>query len=119
MSKRSLETNDLIRSIYLSSPNIALNGIYVALTVTRANANENKYISEIWILRTYNGDVVSVLAGKGDSIPRWNPSSTSILFLSRRGFKEEEKGNALYVYRINGGEPRRIIARKEGISNPY
>ena len=103
----------------MSSPNIASNGVYVALTVTRANANENKYINEIWILNTDNGDVVSVLAGEGDSIPRWNPSSISILFLLRRGFKEEEKGNALYVYHINGGEPRRIIARKEGVSNPY
>ena len=103
----------------MSDPEISPNGVYAAFTVIGVNVNENKYVNEIWILRANNGDVVSVLAGEGDSIPRWNPSSTSILFLSRRGFKEEEKGNALYVYHINGGEPRRIIARKEGVSNPY
>jgi len=103
----------------LSDPEISPNGVYAAFTVIGVNVNENKYVNEIWILRANNGDVVSVLAGEGDSIPRWNPSSISILFLLRRGFKEEEKGNALYVYHINGGEPRRIIARKEGISNPY
>ena len=40
------------------------------------------------------------------------------MFLSKRNFAKDEKGNALYVISSEGGEARQILKREEGIGSP-
>jgi len=115
-NKKTLEVDDFLKITYVSDPQISPNGKYVAMVVIRNSLEENKYINEIWVVDAINGEQKTFFSGEGDTWPRWDPSSKRILFISRRGLKEGEKGNLLYIASVEGGEPRLLLKRKEGIS---
>jgi len=115
MERRGLSIEDFARLTHPADPQISPDGSKVAFVVVRPSLSENRYINEVWIVDSESGSVLATLSGEGDSAPRWSPDSRSIVFVSRRGFKEGEKGGALYIYPM-GGEPRRVLARKEGVS---
>ena len=110
-SKRKLEVEDILKLYRFGEVDVSVNGD-VAFTVSRNDLDKNKVLSEIHIIRRDGTHVY--LVGEGDSNPRWSPSGKLLVFTSRRGASEKDKGVGLYIW-SGVGEPRRITWFKHGI----
>jgi dipeptidyl aminopeptidase/acylaminoacyl peptidase len=79
---------------------------------------DDAYDSDVYVTDVQGSTKDSFTAGKKDYDPKWSPDGTSILFLSRRQFDKDDKGNALYIISAKGGEARLFHKTKDGIDNP-
>ena len=113
VSKRKLEIDDILRLYRFSGVDLSVKGD-VAFTVSRNDLDANKVLSEIHIIRRDGTHVY--LVGEGDSGPRWSPNGSLLVFTSRRGAKEEEKGTGLFIW-SGFGEPRKITWFKHGVED--
>jgi len=114
---RKLRIDDFSRIVHVADPQISLDGSKLALVTVRPMLEDNRYHYEIWIYDVKSGDAIcSISSAEGDFAPKWSPSGKKLVFISRRGFKEEEKGNAIYLS-VLAGEPRFIVKKKEGFKN--
>ncbi|RLE51957.1 MAG: S9 family peptidase [Candidatus Methanomethylicota archaeon] len=113
---RSLKIDDFSKIVHVADPQLSPDGKKLALVTVRPNLKENKYNYEILLYDVETGDTLySISSEEGDQSPRWSPSGKKIVFTSRRGFKEEEKGNAIFLS-VLAGEPRLIAKKREGFS---
>lgn len=115
---RRLQLDDLDRFVMVSDPRVSPDLERLAFVETRIDRERDDYSSSIWILRLGDAEPVQFLSGGRDHHPRWSPDGRSLLFLSRRGMKEGEKGNSLFITPLGGGEPRPVLKMKEGIDQP-
>ncbi len=90
----------------------------MAISVHQANLEEDAYASDIVIVDSNGSGSTRFTYGGKDSDPRWSPDGRSLIFLSRRSFSKDEKGNELMLVGAQGGEARRLLRRKEGIEGP-
>ncbi len=79
---------------------------------------EDSYDSDVYISKVSGGSPEPFTTGKKDYDPKWSPDGKSILFLSRRHFGKDDKGNALYVINVEGGEAKLLHKTKDGVDNP-
>ncbi len=113
---RRLSLEDFSRLVHVGDPQVSPDGRYVAVSVVRPQLEDNRYLREIWVYDAETLEPRATLQSESDSSPRWSPDGVKLLFTSRRGLKREEKGEALYVYHIGGGEPRLVYKAKYGVS---
>lgn len=84
----------------------------VAFTVTTTDWNENRYDTEIWLIRENEKPFQLTNNPKNNSSgPLFSPDGKWISFLSDRGNKTQ-----IYVMRPDGGEPKVVTQEEEGIS---
>jgi acylaminoacyl-peptidase len=115
---RRLQLDDLYHFVMVSDPRVSPDLGKLALVEARIDRERDDYTSNIWVLRLRDGEPIQFLSGGRDHHPRWSPDGGSLLFLSRRGMGEGERGAGLYVAPIGGGEPRLIVKMREGIEQP-
>jgi len=115
---RAVQPSDLKLYRMLSEPSLSPDGKLVALSVKKANLDDDLYDSDVFIARADGSGVQSFTSGKRDSDPVWSPDGKRLLFLSRRQFAKEEKGNALYTIGSDGGEASLLIRPKGGVEDP-
>jgi dipeptidyl aminopeptidase/acylaminoacyl peptidase len=115
---RPVQPSDLKYYQMLSEPRFSPDGRRVAVSVQRANIEDDLYDSDVFVADTDHPGFRRFTNGKRDSGPVWSPDGQSLLFLSRRQFGKEEKGMALYVIGTNGGEARLLTVSKTGIDDP-
>lgn len=113
-----LQIDDLTRFVAVSDPQISPTLDKVAFVVVKANEERDDYESTIWIVNRSDGSPVRFLSGWKDRNPRWSQDGKQLLFVSDRGMREGEKGAALFVSPVYGGEPRAILRSKAGIGQP-
>ncbi|MBS7638095.1 S9 family peptidase, partial [Candidatus Bathyarchaeota archaeon] len=116
--RRRLQLDDLDRFVLISDPRISPDLERLAFVETRIDRERDDYSSSIWVVRLGDAEPVQFLSGGRDHHPRWSPDGKSLLFLSRRGVKEGERGNSLFIAPIGGGEPRLVLKMREGIEQP-
>ena len=115
MKRRPIDIKDFARIVHVGDPQISPDGKYLAFSVVRPCLEENKYLREIWIYELPDAKPITVLQSESDTSPRWSLDGDKLLFTSRRGMKENDKGEAIYVYHVGGGEPRLVYRAKHGI----
>ncbi|OYT38095.1 MAG: hypothetical protein B6U89_06325 [Desulfurococcales archaeon ex4484_58] len=113
MGKRKFSIEDILKLRRFGDLDVSGRGD-VAFTISYSDLDKNKNLSEIHIIRS--DGVKAFLVGEGDSSPRWSPDSKLLVFLSRRGAGEKDKGIGVFVW-SGVGEPRRIIWFKYGVND--
>ena len=97
---RALEVEDVLALAAVSNPEISPEGSWVAYVVTKRDFEENINDSDVWVVRTEDGEPVQLTHHKGvDNSPRWAPDGTWLAFVSDRGEKTQ-----VYGIRPDGGE---------------
>ena len=110
---RKVSPVDLAAYKTISRPRISPNGD-VAVSVHAADLKEDRYTSDIWVLR-HRGKLERFTSSGKDGDPTWSPNGRMILFSSKRGIQKDEKGGELYVIPAAGGEAKLAVKRKEGV----
>ena len=111
---KNLKIDDFSRIVHVTDPQITQDGEKLAFTVIRPMLKENRYKYEIWVVNLKTQETTYIISSrKKEHTPRWSPSGKKLIFISRRGFKRKDKGNAIYLT-VLAGEPRLVARRKEG-----
>ncbi|HSB36498.1 MAG TPA: hypothetical protein VLH41_06445, partial [Thermoanaerobaculia bacterium] len=109
--------DDLAKIVRLSSPRISPDGASIAVVVTRADVEKNKWIPEL--------DLVDVATGarrvltrdrKGASHPRWSPSGDRLAFLAADGTEKDAKPQ-IWVLPMAGGEAQKVTSAPTGVQH--
>jgi len=109
--------DDLAKIVRLSSPRISPDGASIAVVVTRADVEKNKWIPGL--------DLVDVATGarrvltrdrKGVSHPRWSPSGDRLAFLAADGTEKDAKPQ-IWVLPMAGGEAQKVTSAPTGVQH--
>lgn len=101
LPKRAMEVDDLFRLQRLASPQVSPDGQWVVYVQTTVNVENNKGVSQLWLVATDGKTPPRKLtsAGKKDLNPCWSPDGQWILFESNRSGSMQ-----LWAIRVSGGE---------------
>ncbi len=92
-----LEPEDLVHLRIVSSPIISRSGDRVFVTLTRMDLEKDVYETNIWVYELSSKKFYGLTSGPQDYSPEPSPRGDLLVFLSRRGFAEKERGTALYA----------------------
>jgi dipeptidyl aminopeptidase/acylaminoacyl peptidase len=92
-------------------------GARLVFTVQDYNLEKNNSLTHLWLLNTAPGATARQLttAESSDTAPQWSPDGTRVAFTAKRGADENA---SLYVIRVDGGEPEKILELPLPISGP-
>ncbi|HEX7614825.1 MAG TPA: S9 family peptidase [Thermoanaerobaculia bacterium] len=109
--------DDLEKIVRLSSPRISPDGVSIAVVVTRADVEKNKWISELELVDVATGARrVLTRERKGVSHPRWSPSGDRLAFLASEGAEKDAKSQ-IFVLPMAGGEAERVTSAPTGVQH--
>jgi dipeptidyl aminopeptidase/acylaminoacyl peptidase len=107
----------------VADPRLSPDGKSVVWVVTAADLKQNRRRSAIWIAAADGSGEPRVLttSPQSSSAPRWRPDGKALLFLSSRpaagDVATDTPRTQAWLLPLDGGEPRRITAAKNGVSN--
>jgi len=115
--KRLITPHDLWAMKRLGSPALSTDGKLVVFTVTEWSIEKNKSTTHLWLADLAGGAPrrLTSAPNAADASPQWSPDGKRIAFTSKRG---EDEAAALYVMRVDGGEPEKILELPYFISSP-
>ena len=111
---KALQLNDFLNYQYLSALEFAPKGQHAVFAVSKADLEENKYRSNLWLYKKESGKISKLTAMDQEKSAVWLDDET-VLFPSLRDEalkKATEKGEAWTVYyaiNINGGEAQEFM----------
>lgn len=112
MGKRLLTPQDLFRFAYLGDAQVSPDGSLVAYVHERLDQEQDKVLSEVWVVPASGGEPRKLTAGPRDRLPRWSPDGRTLAFVSDRSGKPQ-----LWMISVAGGEAERIET-KEDVASP-
>jgi dipeptidyl aminopeptidase/acylaminoacyl peptidase len=112
---RSFELADLARVVRLADPQISPDGRSIAIVVSRANLDEDRYDAEVTLVDVDSGKLRALTSDRrGVGQPRWSPSGDRLAFLASVGTGRDAHPQ-LFVLAMIGGEARRITNAANGV----
>src|SRR6266545_3839193 len=112
--RRPMEFDDLLRALRLSDPQISPDGKTIACVVTKADKEENRTDSDIWLVPLAGGEPRQLTSSpKHDRHPRWSPDGKWIAFESNRGGSFQ-----IYLIAADGGEARQLTTISTEATQP-
>lgn len=101
---RPMTHDDLVKLRSVGRPALSPDGRRVVFELKRADAKANRNFTQLMIVSNDGTGLRSLTAGKYNyTRPAWSPDGRSLAFISDR-----EKGQCLFVMRMDGGEALRI-----------
>ena len=111
------ELDDLARIVRLSSPRISPDGASIAVVVTRANVEKNKWIGELDLVDAATGALrVLTRDRKGVAHPRWSPTGDRLAFLAMDGAEKDPK-EQIWILPMAGGEAQKVTNAPSGVQH--
>lgn len=114
-SKKIPAFDDVLALKSASSTQLSPDGKYVLFTIRECDWEENKYISQVWLLNVETKEKRQMTFSKeGSSNPAWKPGSHYFGFLSAR-----DKDNITQVYEMYalGGEAHPLTKSKTNVNS--
>lgn len=100
-----------LRSV--GSPAISPDGRTIAYTVRSADWEENRFDTEIWLVREGEPPFQLTRTATGSSgTPRWSPDGGLVAFLADRGKQQQ-----IYLMRTTGGEAWALTAGEDDVAD--
>ena len=113
-SPRATTPEDIARIAYVSGATISHRGDRVAFVVTKLDPARNRYVQNVWLVRTDGGGPQQLTRGDGDTDPQWSPDDRRIAFASARAGGVPQ----VYVIALDGGEARKLTSEVKGAAGP-
>ncbi len=116
-AKKRFSLDDLEKIVRISSPRISPDGASIAVVVSRADVEKNKWIPELDLVDAATGARrVLTRDRKGVSHPRWSPSGDRLAFLALEGTEKEAKSQ-IWVLPMAGGEAQKVTSAPAGVQH--
>ncbi|MBA2279670.1 MAG: S9 family peptidase [Acidimicrobiia bacterium] len=108
---------DIGKLVNVSDPAVSPDGRTVAVTVTRADADANRFRSAIWLVPTNEGPPRQLTAGdESDNGARWSPTGDRVAFVRTTSADGSPPRSAVLVLPVaGGGEAVTVAESAEGI----
>ncbi len=112
--KRSISSEDFYRIKKITESVISPDGENIAYVVQQVDKQNNKYISNIWLIRTDSGKQRQLTTSHAqDASPAWSPDSKYLAFTSNRSGKSQ-----IWIIPVDGGEAWTLTNLASGASAP-
>ncbi len=113
---RLLRVEDIYSIREVDDPRVSPDGAWVAFTVTRLDAEEDRADTDIYMtsLVEPGGQPVRLTAGAGsETRPRWSPDGRYLAYLAAR----EEEPTQVWLLDRRGGEPVPLTSHQASVSD--
>ena len=104
---KPVHIEDLLAYRFLSAVEFAPDGRLAAFVVKRADREENRYLSDLYLVDLGSRSVSRLTSGGSDGPFVWGGDGRGLYFLSRRDGEDGDEP-ALYRIRVDGGEAERV-----------
>jgi dipeptidyl aminopeptidase/acylaminoacyl peptidase len=111
---RPITVDDLARIVRLSDPQISPDGREIAVVISRANLEEDRYDAEIALIDVATGATRSVTTERRVSQPRWSPAGDRLAFLTTVGAGRDAHAQ-LFVLPMAAGDAHRLTTAPNGV----
>ncbi len=114
--ERSLTIEDLMSMKSVSGPVVSPEGEWVVYAVRARDMEEDKSISQLWVVPTAGGDPVPMTAAETSAgNPQWSPDGKYLSFTASKG--EGAKSQVWTLNRQIGGEAVQLTDTKQGVND--
>ena len=119
-ARRPITDTDLFRFVWAADPQISPNGLQVAFVRVTADADKDRYDTQIYIVPAYGSSAPRPLtAGRGDRAPRWSPDGKQLAFVRTPDPVDgKPRPPQIYLITMDGGEARMLTNVAKGASSP-
>jgi dipeptidyl aminopeptidase/acylaminoacyl peptidase len=111
-AKHGLTPDDLVKMARVGAPQISPDGAWVAYTVSRIDAKEDKNLTQLWMVSWDGKQNIQLTYSKdGAGQPQWSPDGRWLAFTSGR--EGEAKDEQVWVLDRRGGEAHQLTNVKQ------
>ncbi len=116
--KRKFTIKDMLSISVPSQIDISPDGKFVVFVLSKADFEESKYTSDLYIVSTETGEVKQLTFSKeNERMPKFSPDGKLIAFLSDRktAADEKETKTQIWLLPVDGGEAYKLTNAPEGV----